>query len=74
MFSCPLEASDVTARFPDAFPPLVGAKTMPKVRLCPAVSVIGGLSPLTENAALESEVPEIVRFADPVLLTTAVAL
>ena len=54
MLSVELEASDVTAIDPLALPPIVGAKTVPKVKLWPGLSVMGRLSPVAMKPVPET--------------------
>ncbi len=44
-----LEALETTEMLPLALPVEVGAKTAPKVKLCPGVKVRGGFNPLALN-------------------------
>jgi hypothetical protein len=53
---------------PVALPPVVGAKTAPKVKLCPGARVFGKGNPLTLNPAPEGLTWEIVRLEPPELV------
>jgi hypothetical protein len=46
MVSVGLEASEITEINPVALPPVVGANTAPKVKLCPGLRVRGRLNPV----------------------------
>jgi hypothetical protein len=59
------DAVDITEMLPDALPPVVGAKTAPKVKLCPGARVIGKLNPLTLKAAPAGRTWETVRLELP---------
>jgi hypothetical protein len=64
-----VEAVETTEMLPLALPAELGVKVVPKVKLCPAVKVIGRLSPLMPNPApvtlacviVTLEPPELVR-------------
>ena len=70
------EALDTTEMLPFTLPAPVGAKTAPKVKLCPGVRVSGMLRPLTLNPAPDAltwetvklELPELVRVSGSVTL------
>lgn len=76
MLSVGLEASLPIARLPLTVPPLVGAKVTLNVVLCPAIRVMGRLSPSRVNAdpvilACETvtlELPELVSVPDKLAL------
>ena len=68
MFSVELEASEVTAIDPLAFPPDVGAKTVPKVKLCPAARVSGNVNPVTRKPVPETLAWLTVTVLPPVLV------
>ena len=67
-----LEALETTERLPVTLPAEFGAKTTPKVKLCPGIKVSGRFNPLTLKAAPERmawvmltlELPELVSVAD----------
>ena len=59
------DAVDITEMLPDALPPVVGAKTAPKVKLCPGARISGKLNPLTLNAAPVGRTWETVRLELP---------
>ena len=71
-----LEAFDTTDTVPPTGPPVVGAKTTPKVKLCPGVKVKGRLKLLTLKAGpvtlacviVTLEPPEFVSDSDNVWL------
>jgi hypothetical protein len=62
------DAVDITEMLPDALPLVVGAKTAPKVKLCPGASVSGKLNPLTLNAVPAGRTWETVRLEPPELV------
>lgn len=72
MVSVALEASDITEIVPVAPPPVVGANATPKVKLCPALRVMGRDNPVTRKLLTETlawlmvtlEPPELVRVSD----------
>ena len=76
MVSAGLDASETTEIDPVALPPEVGAKTAPKVKLCPALRVRGRLNPVTRKPVPEAlawvtvtlEPPVLVRVSDRVLV------
>ena len=59
------DAVDISEMLPDALPPVVGAKTAPKVKLCPGARVSGKLNPRTLNAAPAGRTWETVRLELP---------
>jgi hypothetical protein len=59
------DAVDISEMLPDALPPVVGAKTAPKVKLCPGARVSGKLNPLTLKAAPVGRTWETVRLELP---------
>lgn len=73
-FSCGLEASERTVRFPVIEPAMLGVKTTPKVRLCPAPKLAGRDKPLAVNAALDKPTCETVTLVVPVLVRVSVKL
>jgi hypothetical protein len=76
MLRVELEASEVNEIVPLAEPPAVGANVAPKVKLCPAMRVRGGVNPLMLNPlpltfACETVIvvpPVFVRVSDCVVL------
>ncbi len=58
-------AFEVISKLPLFAPVVVGAKVMPKVKLCPAVKVIGRVSPLTVKAVPVTVALEIVTLVPP---------
>jgi hypothetical protein len=63
-----LLASEVTMNDPVRAPALVGEKRVLKETLCPAASVIGALTPFTENPLPLAEIAEIVIVEVPGLV------
>lgn len=63
-----MEASDVNEIVPLAEPAFVGAKVAPKVKLCPATSVKGNVSPLMLNPLPLTFACETVIVVPPVLV------
>ena len=71
-----LEASEITEMLPLALPGEVGAKTVPKVKLCPGIKVRGRFKPVMLNPEpvmlawemVTLEPPELVRVSDRVEL------
>src|SRR5713226_1107113 len=68
MVSVGSEASDTTEIDPVALPPEVGANTVPKVKLCPALKVRGRLSPVTLKPVPETLAWVTVTLVPPVLV------
>jgi hypothetical protein len=66
-----LEASDRTEIVPLALPPVVGAKTTPKVKLCPGLRAIGRDNPVTWKILLETLAWLMVTLAPPELVTVS---
>ena len=63
-----LAASEITEIDPVALPPDVGAKTVPKVKLCPAASVRGRVNPVTLKPVPETLAWVTVTLVPPVLV------
>ena len=76
MVSVELAASEITEIDPAALPPEVGAKTAPKVKLCPALKVRGKVRPVTLKPVPETlawvtvtaVLPVLVKVSDRVLV------
>ena len=60
-----LLALDVTVKDPECAPVLVGEKRALNVTLCPAASVMGALTPVSEKPDPVAEIAEIVRVVVP---------
>jgi hypothetical protein len=63
------EAFDVMESVPPTLPDAAGLKLALKVKLCPVLSVTGGLIPLNEKPAPDAETCERVTADPPVLVT-----
>jgi hypothetical protein len=63
-----LAASETTEMDPVALPPVVGANTVPKVKLCPAVKVRGKLNPVIRKPVPETLARLTVTVLFPVLV------
>src|SRR5713101_5763229 len=68
MVSVGFAASEITEIDPVALPPEVGANTVPKVKLCPALKVRGRLSPVTLKPVPETLAWVTVTLVPPVLV------
>lgn len=74
--SVELAASETTEMDPVALPPVVGANTVPKVKLCPVVKVRGKLNPVIRKPVPETFawltvtvlLPVLVKVSDKVLV------
>lgn len=74
--SVELAASETTEMDPVALPPVVGANTVPKVKLCPVVKVRGKLNPVIRKPVPETLawltvtvlLPVLVKVSDKVLV------
>ena len=74
--SVELAASETTEMDPVALPPVVGANTVPKVKLCPVVKVRGTLNPVIRKPVPETLawltvtvlLPVLVKVSDKVLV------
>ena len=71
MVSVELAASEITEIDPVALPPEVGAKTAPKVKLCPAANVRGRVNPVTLKPVPETLAWVTVTLVPPVLVNVS---
>jgi len=72
MFSCGLEAFELTKRVPELVPEMLGANTTLKVRLCPAFRLTGRTKPPNVNALLDTEACDTVTLVFPLFVRVSV--